>query len=85
MPPIVRSALPEDEPEIVGLWRSCDLVASYNDPGADFRFGRAGAKRGARIGWLVGAGVLDVVGECFLANPDDHLAFQAESGPRLSS
>ena len=43
MPLIIRSAVPEDEAEIVALWRSCDLVASYNDPLADFRFARAGA------------------------------------------
>src|ERR1700681_86780 len=24
------------------LWRACDLVASYNDPAADFRFAKAG-------------------------------------------
>ena len=39
----IRSAVPEDEPEIVALWRACDLVAKYNDPAADFRFARAGA------------------------------------------
>lgn len=39
----IRPAAPEDEPSVVALWRACDLVASYNDPGTDFRFARAGA------------------------------------------
>ena len=43
MPLTIRSAVPEDESGVVALWRACDLVASYNDPAADFRFARAGA------------------------------------------
>ena len=43
MPLTVRTAVPEDEPEIIELWRSCDLVVSDNNPGADFRFARTGA------------------------------------------
>ncbi len=43
MPLPIRSAVPEDELDVVALWRACDLVASYNDPVADFRFARAGA------------------------------------------
>jgi ribosomal protein S18 acetylase RimI-like enzyme len=39
----IRSALAEDEPAVVALWRACDLVASYNDPLADFRFAKGGA------------------------------------------
>ena len=42
MPITVRDALPGDEAEVVALWRACGLVASYNDPGADFRFAIAG-------------------------------------------
>jgi ribosomal protein S18 acetylase RimI-like enzyme len=38
----VRSAVAEDEQAVVALWRSCDLVVSYNDPAADFRFAKAG-------------------------------------------
>ncbi len=38
----IRSAHPDDEPGLAKLWRACDLVASYNDPGADFRFAKAG-------------------------------------------
>ncbi len=34
--------MPNDEDAVVGLWRDCDLVTSYNDPGVDFRFARAG-------------------------------------------
>lgn len=43
MPLTIRDATANDEAEVVALWRSCDLVASYNDPAADFRFARAGA------------------------------------------
>lgn len=32
-----------DEVATVVLWRVCNLIASYNDPHADFRFARAGA------------------------------------------
>jgi hypothetical protein len=42
----IRCAVPEDEPSVVELWRACDLVASYNDPAADFRFAIAGACSG---------------------------------------
>jgi ribosomal protein S18 acetylase RimI-like enzyme len=38
----VRRAVVEDEPAVVALWRASDLVASYNDPVADFRFAKAG-------------------------------------------
>jgi len=38
----VKSAAAEDEQAVVALWRACDLVASYNDPVADFRFAKAG-------------------------------------------
>jgi ribosomal protein S18 acetylase RimI-like enzyme len=38
----VKSAATEDEQAVVALWRACDLVASYNDPVADFRFAEAG-------------------------------------------
>lgn len=38
----VRCATPEDEPDVIQLWRSCNLVAPYNDPSADFRFAMSG-------------------------------------------
>ena len=38
----VKSAVAKDEQAVVALWRACDLVASYNDPVADFRFAKAG-------------------------------------------
>lgn len=41
--PLIRPAREMDETATVALWRACDLVASYNDPHADFRFARAGA------------------------------------------
>lgn len=42
MPIAVRRATPEDEPDVIQLWRSCNLVALYNDPSADFRFALSG-------------------------------------------
>jgi ribosomal protein S18 acetylase RimI-like enzyme len=46
----IRSAAPEDEASVVELWRVCDLVASYNDPAADFRFARTGASSDVLVG-----------------------------------
>ena len=42
MPLTIRRAEPQDEQAVVALWRARDLVASYNDPAADFRFARSG-------------------------------------------
>ena len=39
----IREAVLEDEANVIALWRSCNLVASYNDPSADFRFATSGA------------------------------------------
>jgi ribosomal protein S18 acetylase RimI-like enzyme len=50
MPLTIRSARPEDEPGVVELWRVCDLVASYNDPAADFRFAKADACSDVLVG-----------------------------------
>lgn len=36
----IRPAVPEDEAAVVEMWRVCNLVASYNDPVADFRFAK---------------------------------------------
>jgi ribosomal protein S18 acetylase RimI-like enzyme len=46
----IRHAVPEDESGVVDLWRACDLVVSYNDPAADFRFARAGACSDVLVG-----------------------------------
>ncbi len=46
----VRPALPKDEASVVELWHACDLVASYNDPAADFRFAKAGACSDVLVG-----------------------------------
>lgn len=46
----IRSASPEDEQTVVALWRACDLVASYNDPVADFRFAKVGACSDVLVG-----------------------------------
>jgi ribosomal protein S18 acetylase RimI-like enzyme len=37
----IRAAAQGDEAAVVALWRDCGLLASYNDPIADFRFARA--------------------------------------------
>jgi ribosomal protein S18 acetylase RimI-like enzyme len=50
MPLTIRSAVPQDEQDVVALWRVCDLVASYNDPAADFRFALAGACSDVLVG-----------------------------------
>jgi ribosomal protein S18 acetylase RimI-like enzyme len=34
----IRGATPEDEADIVALWRDCGLTVPYNDPQRDFRF-----------------------------------------------
>ena len=46
----VRSATPDDEHGAVELWRVCGLVASYNDPVADFRFAQAGTCSDVLVG-----------------------------------
>jgi ribosomal protein S18 acetylase RimI-like enzyme len=40
---MIRSAALADEQDVVGLWWACDLVVSYNDPAADFRFAKTGS------------------------------------------
>jgi ribosomal protein S18 acetylase RimI-like enzyme len=39
---ITRGARADDETDVAALWQACGLVASYNDPGEDFRFALAG-------------------------------------------
>ena len=34
----LRSAQAGDEAAVVALWQACELVVSWNDPAADFRF-----------------------------------------------
>jgi ribosomal protein S18 acetylase RimI-like enzyme len=46
----VKTAADQDEQAVVALWRACDLVASYNDPVADFRFAKAGPASDVLIG-----------------------------------
>ncbi|HVE23208.1 MAG TPA: GNAT family acetyltransferase [Acidocella sp.] len=50
MPLTIRRATADDEPAVVALWRACDLVASYNDPAADFAFAKAGACSDVLVG-----------------------------------
>ena len=53
----IRSAVRDDEPAIADLWRACDLVASYNDPGVDFRFAKAGPCSDVLVGRDSGGGI----------------------------
>jgi ribosomal protein S18 acetylase RimI-like enzyme len=46
----IRRAVPDDEASVVELWHACDLVASHNDPAADFRFARNGACSDVLVG-----------------------------------
>ena len=57
----VRSAVAEDESDVVGLWRACGLVAGYNDPAADFRFALAGACSAVLVAEDDAAGILGAV------------------------
>ena len=47
---IIRPAVTEDESGVVALWQACGLVASYNDPVADFRFAKAGVCSDVLVG-----------------------------------
>ena len=57
---IVRDAALADESDVVELWRECGLVASYNDPGADFRLACAGPASTVLVG-VDGARVVGTV------------------------
>jgi ribosomal protein S18 acetylase RimI-like enzyme len=46
----VKSAVAEDEPAVVALWYACGLVASTNDPVADFRFAKSGPSSDVLVG-----------------------------------
>jgi ribosomal protein S18 acetylase RimI-like enzyme len=46
----IRNAAADDEADVIALWRACNLIASYNDPGVDFRFAIAGACSAVLIG-----------------------------------
>lgn len=46
----IRSAVLDDEQAVVVLWRACDLVVSYNDPAADFRFAKSGGCSDVLVG-----------------------------------
>lgn len=56
----IRADTAEDETNVVALWYACEMVASYNDPVADFRFARQGATSDVLVaedesGGIVGA------------------------------
>ncbi len=57
----VRDATAGDEAGVVALWRACGLVASYNDPVADFRFAKAGACSDVLVGADAAGGVMGSV------------------------
>jgi ribosomal protein S18 acetylase RimI-like enzyme len=65
---MIRTAAPGDEQEVVELWRGCDLVAPYNNPGADFRF----AVNGACSDVLVGLGEDGHVRATVMVGHDGH-------------
>jgi ribosomal protein S18 acetylase RimI-like enzyme len=46
----VKSADANDETVVVALWRACNLVVSYNDPAADFRFAKASPSSDVLVG-----------------------------------
>ncbi|MCK0195580.1 GNAT family acetyltransferase [Ancylobacter sp. 6x-1] len=54
MPLSIRTATAADETAVAALWRGCGLVASYNDPVADFRFACAGACSDVLVGEAAG-------------------------------
>jgi ribosomal protein S18 acetylase RimI-like enzyme len=64
----IRPALPADEAAVVALWRACELVASYNDPVADFRFAKAGACSDV----LVGEDAAGRIGGSVMVGHDGH-------------
>lgn len=68
MPLTIRSAQADDEAAVVALWRQCNLVASYNDPVADFRFARSGA--GSDV--LVGIGSAQAICGSVMVGHDGH-------------
>ncbi|GHE65628.1 GNAT family acetyltransferase [Camelimonas fluminis] len=67
-PLAVRSAGAADEDAVVALWRASGLVASYNDPNADFQFAMNGPASDVLIG-EDGAG--DLVGAVMVGH-DGH-------------
>lgn len=46
----VRPAAPEDEAEVVALWRACHLLVDGADPFGDFRLARGGAASDVLVG-----------------------------------
>ncbi len=50
MPLLTRSATADDQATVIGLWRACDLVTTYNDPDLDFHFAMAGACSDVLVG-----------------------------------
>jgi ribosomal protein S18 acetylase RimI-like enzyme len=81
MPLTVRSAVAQDEAEIIALWRSCELLASYNDPGADFRFATACACSDVLVGEDQTGGIIGSV----MVGHDGHRGwlYYVASSPRL--
>jgi len=64
----IRPAVPEDEAAVVEMWRACNLVTSYNDPVADFRF----AKDSPCSDVLVGEDAAGCVSSSVMVGHDGH-------------
>ncbi len=50
MPLAIGSAVPEDEAEVVDVWRACSLLASHNAPAADLHPRQGLGHMGAECG-----------------------------------
>lgn len=67
----IRAATAGDEAHVVALWRACDLVAAYNDPGEDFRFAIAGASSAVLVAEDAGLADRRVIGAVMVGH-DGH-------------
>jgi len=74
-----RPATLEDEADVIELWRSGNLVASYNDPCDDFRFAMVGPNSVV----LVAEGSGGLIGGSVMVGHDGHRGwlYYAASAP----
>lgn len=69
---VIRSACTADAAQISALWRRCDLVVSYNDPGEDLRFALAGPASDVLVREAVGVdGASEIIGSVMVGH-DGH-------------
>lgn len=52
----IGPAFPENEDFVVALWKSCDLIAPYNNPQADFRIAVDGSSSTVLVATAVAGG-----------------------------